>query len=175
MSRSNAKKWPKWWPLVGVLGIAVYTLFDVGQEIKEAKEAERQREKERKEILAKYEEEEIDVPEYIYIDQRGVCHKSLNCFYVNPIMSEHRYSIDNVTLEGGHPYGVKRLALSDLVPAELEWTCSFCISDKEYNKYVEVAKDNLSRYINTLLENGWTTEEIEKYVEEAINKTKKRL
>lgn len=166
MSRSNAKKWPKWWPLVGVLGIAVYTLFDIGQEIKEAKEAERQREKERKEILAKYEEEEIDVPEYIYIDQHGVCHKSLDCFYLNPVKSEYWYRMEGLSMEGQIPYGVQRLALSDLTLTKLEWTCSCCISDQDYKKYKEIAEENYNNmseikklYIK-LIDNGFSPKDI---------------
>lgn len=163
MSSINMRKWPKWWPLVIVLGIIVYTLFDAEQE---RIEAEIQKEDEQKEILAKYEEEEIDVPEYIYIDQRGVCHKSLDCFYVNPIMSEHRYIIDNVTLEGGHPYGVKRLALSDLTLTKLEWTCSCCISDQDYKKYKEIAEENynnmseIKKLYTKLIDNGFSPKDI---------------
>lgn len=127
MSRSNVKKWLQYWPIFTVLGIIVYALIDAEQERIEA------------EIQREY------FPEYLYMDRRGVYHKSLDCFYLNPVKSEYWYQMGSLSMDGQIPYGVQRLALSDLIPAELEWTCSCCISDQDYKKYKEIAEENYNK------------------------------
>lgn len=129
MSRSNVKKWLQYWPIFAVLGIIVYALIDAEQERIEA------------EIQREY------VPEYLYMDRHGVYHKSLDCFYLNPVKSEYWYQMGNLSMDGQIPYGVQRVLFADLTPSTyiFKYMCSCCISDQDYKKYKEIAEENYNK------------------------------
>lgn len=93
------------------------------------------------EDIKEYIEENVpDYPMYLYMDQNGCYHKSLDCFHLNPQMSEFRYLIDVVNISGEVNYPIVRKHIFDLTNEDIYWTCSGCISDEDYEVIMEMTK-----------------------------------
>ena len=86
--------------------------------------------------------DETEYPVYLYVDHNDCYHKSLDCFHLNPQMSEFRYLIDVVNISGEVNYPVKRKHIFDTTNDDIKWTCSGCISDEDYEVIMEMTKPN---------------------------------
>lgn len=76
-------------------------------------------------------------PMYLYVDRNGCYHKSLDCFHLNPQMSDFGYLIDNLYTSGEGNYAVVRHLIYDLTADDIVWTCSGCISDNDYEDIMQ--------------------------------------